>query len=93
MMKVNRYCLFLCITYKKSKSSSFLPYLQAEDDLGELQQEMETQKNLLRQQALDEKRVLDEKFKELKMDYDEMKGRVEELDVKVHINQYQSVSN
>ena len=44
---------------------------------------METQKNLLRQQALDEKRVLDEKYKELRMDYDELKARSEELEVKV----------
>ena len=63
--------------------SSFLCARQAEDNLGELQQEMESQKNLLRQQAMDEKHILDEKYKELKMDYNEMKARVEELDVKV----------
>ena len=44
---------------------------------------MESQKNVLRQQALDEKRVLDEKYKELKMDYDEMKARADELEAKV----------
>ena len=48
-----------------------------------MHQEMEAQKNLMRQQALDEKRILDDKYNELKMDYDDEKARADELDAKV----------
>ncbi|XP_066910599.1 myosin heavy chain, embryonic smooth muscle isoform-like isoform X2 [Clytia hemisphaerica] len=54
----------------------------AEDEVVEMQQEVEAQKSLLRQQALDEKRILDDKYNELKMDYDDEKQRADEMDVK-----------
>ena len=50
-----------------------------------MQQEVEAQKSLLRQQALDEKRILDDKYNELKMDYDDEKQRADEMDAKVRL--------
>lgn len=48
-----------------------------------MQQELDAQKNLIRQQAADEKRHLEEKFNELKLDFQDEKARANENDAKV----------
>jgi len=48
-----------------------------------MQQELNAQKNLIRQQAADEKRHLEEQLNELKLDFQDEKSRADENDAKV----------
>lgn len=48
-----------------------------------MRDEVEAQKNVIRQQAAEEKRILDEKYNEMKLDYQDEKARADEQENKV----------
>lgn len=48
-----------------------------------MRDEVDQQKNLIRQQAAEEKRIVEEKLNEMKLDYQDEKARADDFENKV----------
>lgn len=61
----------------------FSVFYKAEEEVNDMRDEVDQQKNLIRQQAAEEKRIVEEKLNEMKLDYQDEKARADDFENKV----------